>query len=158
MIEQAQGILFVCLGNICRSPTVEAVARAEFARTGLAVPVASCGTGHWHVGQGADSRAIEAGAAAGYDLSRHRARQLTQEDFARYRLILGMDHANVDDLRRACPPALRARVGLFLDVAAATPPQEVPDPWHGGAADFAHVVTLAQRGVRGLIRLLQAET
>lgn len=151
----SRGVLFVCLGNICRSPTVEAVARAEFARAGLDVPVASCGTGDWHVGQGADPRAVQAGRMADYDLSSHRARQLDADDFARYDLVLGMDRANMADLRRACPEALRARVGLFLDVTHAAPPSDVPDPYTGTDADFAHVVTLARRGVQGLIALLQ---
>lgn len=156
MTEQpSQGVLFVCLGNICRSPTVEAVARAEFARAGLDVSVASCGTGNWHVGQGADPRAVEAGQVAGYDLSSHRARQLTEADFGRHRLVLGMDHANLADLRELCPHMFRSRVGLFLEVAGATPPAELPDPYNGDEEDFAHVMALARRGVHGLIRLLQ---
>lgn len=154
MSDPSRGVLFVCLGNICRSPTVEAVARAEFARVGLAVPVASCGTGAWHVGQGADPRAVQAGAAAGYDLSQHRARQLEAGDFARYRWVLGMDGANVDDLLKACPVTLHSHVGLLLEVAQVAPPREVPDPYYGGADDFAHVVSLARRGVQGLIHLL----
>ncbi|HET7269182.1 MAG TPA: low molecular weight protein-tyrosine-phosphatase [Oleiagrimonas sp.] len=159
MLEQdPQGVLFVCLGNICRSPTVEAVARAEFARAGLDVPVASCGTGDWHVGQGADRRALRAGQAAGYDLSSHRARQLEVADFSRYGLILGMDSSNMADLYRACPEVLRARVGLFLDVTAAAPPSDLPDPYNGTDEDFAYVVTLARRGVQGLIELLETRT
>lgn len=150
------GILFVCLGNICRSPTVEAVARAEFARAGIDVPVASCGTGDWHVGHGADPRAVAAGAAAGYDLAPHRARQLALGDFARHRLVLGMDRSNLEDMLRLCPVELRDRVGLFLDIAGVTPSGEVPDPYHGGEADFAHVIELARQGTRGLLRRLAA--
>ncbi|HEX7338464.1 MAG TPA: low molecular weight protein-tyrosine-phosphatase [Rhodanobacteraceae bacterium] len=154
MTDQPQGVLFVCLGNICRSPTVEAVARAEFARAGLDVPVASCGTGDWHVGQGADPRAVKACADAGYDLSAHRARQLTADDFARCRWVLGMDAANLAGLLKACPAMHRSRVGLFLEVSRAAPPRELPDPYYGTADDFAQVVMLAQRGVQGLIRRL----
>ncbi len=153
--ETGNGILFVCLGNICRSPTVEAVARAEFAHAGLDVPVASCGTGDWHVGEGADPRALQAAAVAGYDLSSHRARQLTVEDFGRYELVLGMDRSNMADLQGLCPPGLRGRLGLFLEVAAAAPPAELPDPWRGGVAGFGRVLTLAQRGVAGLMRHLR---
>ncbi len=149
------GILFVCLGNICRSPTTEAVARAEFARAGLDVPVASCGTGDWHVGQGADPRAARAGAAAGYDLSAHRARQLRLADFADHRLVLAMDRANLADLMAMCPPPLRERVGLFMEVGAAAPPAEVPDPYHGDAEGFADVIVMARRGVQGLIERLR---
>lgn len=159
MIEQhPQGVLFVCLGNICRSPTVEAVARAEFARAGLDVPVASCGTGDWHVGQGADARAVHAGRLAGYDLSSHRARQLEAEDFSRYYMVLGMDSSNMADLRRLCPQALHSRLGLFLEMAGAAPPLDLPDPYHGTDEDFAQVVALARRGVQGLIRVLENGT
>jgi len=159
MVEpHPRGVLFVCLGNICRSPTVEAVARAEFARAGLDVPVASCGTGDWHVGQGADARAVHAARFAGYDLSPHRARQLEAEDFSRYRMVLGMDGSNMADLRRACPEALHSRLGLFLDMTGAAPPSDLPDPYNGTDEDFEHVVVLARRGVRGLIRMLQNGT
>jgi protein-tyrosine phosphatase len=149
------GILFVCLGDICRSPTVESVVRDELARAGLDVPVASCGTGDWHVGQGADPRAVSAGAEAGYDLSAHCARQLQPQDFARHRLVLGMDRSNLADLESLCPPELRSRVGLFLEVAAVAPPAEVPDPYAGGTQAFAHVIDLARRGARGLVDLLR---
>lgn len=152
--KEARGILFVCLGNICRSPTVEAVARAEFARAGLDVPVASCGTGDWHVGQGADPRAVAAGAAAGYDLTPHRARQLTVDDFSRYKWVLGMDESNLENMRRLCPESLHGRLGLFMEAADTLPPREVPDPYNGDAADFAHVVELAKRGAFGLVESL----
>lgn len=149
------GVLFVCLGNICRSPTVEAVARAEFAHAGLDVPVASCGTGDWHIGQGADLRSVAAARMFGYDLRPHRARQLRADDFARHRLVLAMDRANLADLHVLCPPELRSRVGLFMQVAAAAPPEEVPDPYQGGAEGFREVLALAQRGVEGLLELLR---
>ncbi|HET6588394.1 MAG TPA: low molecular weight protein-tyrosine-phosphatase [Oleiagrimonas sp.] len=156
MIEKENnGILFVCLGNICRSPTVEAVVRAEFARAGLDVAVASCGTGDWHVGQGADPRAARAGAEAGYDLSLHCARQLRPDDFARHRMVLAMDRSNLADLQAMCPPGLRSRVGLFLEVAGVAPPSEVPDPYQGDAEDFARVITLARHGAQGLVELLR---
>lgn len=149
------GVLFVCLGNICRSPTVEAVARAEFARAGLDIPVASCGTGDWHVGQGADKRAVAAAKALGYDLKAHRGRQLHVADFAKHRWVLAMDRANLEDLRALCPPELQSRVGLFMEVAVAAPPAEVPDPYQGGIEGFREVLALAQRGVDGLIQRLQ---
>jgi protein-tyrosine phosphatase len=153
--HQPNGIIFVCLGNICRSPTVESVVRAELARAGLDVPVASCGTGNWHVGQGADPRAVSAGVEAGYDLSAHCARQLQPQDFARHRLVLAMDRSNLADLEDLCPPDLRSRVGLFLEVAGVAPPAEVPDPYEGGTQGFIHVIALARRGARGLVDLLR---
>lgn len=154
--NNAAGILFVCLGNICRSPTAEAVVRAEFERAGVVIPVASCGTGNWHLGDGADPRAVAAGANAGYDLRPHRARQLVPADFSRYRMVLGMDHRNLADMRALCPVDLQDRIGLFMDEAAAAPPHEVPDPYHGGTADFVHVIELVRRGAQGLIDKFQS--
>src|SRR5690348_16842396 len=97
------GVLFVCLGNICRSPTAEYVARAEFAKLGLRVPVASRGLGNWHVGQGADPRAVAAARAQGFDLSPHRARQFHEDDFGRFATVLAVDRATLDELRRRVP-------------------------------------------------------
>lgn len=132
-------VCFVCLGNICRSPTVEAVARAEFARAGLRIEVASAGTADYHVGHGADPRSIRIAAAHGYDLSAHRARQLRRADFAAFDYVLGMDRANWRELRRIAPPG--AEPALFLGDA------EVPDPYYGGDADFEKVIALARAGV-----------
>ncbi|GAP64726.1 protein tyrosine phosphatase [Mizugakiibacter sediminis] len=145
------GILFVCLGNICRSPLAEAVARAEFARLGLAVPVASAGTGDWHVGGGADPRALAVAAEAGYDLGAHRARQVRAEDFARYERVLAMDRANLRALQRLGtdapnPPA------LFLEYAGFPAPHEVPDPYTGSLDDFRAVLALVRGGVLALAR------
>ncbi|MCE5232953.1 MAG: low molecular weight protein-tyrosine-phosphatase [Mizugakiibacter sp.] len=146
------GILFVCLGNICRSPLAEAVARAEFARLGLALPVASAGTGDWHVGGGADPRAIEVAAAVGYDLAAHRARQVERADFGRYARVLAMDRANLRALRQlggadaSMPPA------LFLECAGLAAPQEVPDPYSGSLDDFRAVLALVRSGVLALAR------
>ncbi len=148
------GVLFVCLGNICRSPMVEAVARQRFAHAGLAIDVASCGTGAWHVGEPADPRAEEAGRAAGYDLSAHCARQLQPDDFARYALLLCMDADNLAEVRRRQSPGAAA-VELFLQYAGVTPGGEVPDPYRGGEAGFRHVLDLAERGVDGLIQRLR---
>ncbi len=141
-------ILFVCLGNICRSPTLEAVARGEFARAGLEVEVDSAGTAGYHVGQPPDPRAIAAGAAQGYDLSTLRARQIEIADFMRFDHILAADRANLRDLQ-----ALRAGRGsvpaLFLGDA------EVPDPYYGQRRDFDRVVELAREGVARLVARLR---
>ena len=141
-------ILFVCLGNICRSPTVEAVARAEFARAGIAAEVASAGTADYHVGLPADRRSIACAEAHGYALAAHRARQLSPDDFRRFDLLLAMDRANLRDMQR-----LRTAGGampmLFLGDA------EVPDPYYGSEADFRHVVELARSGVSAMIGRLR---
>ncbi|GAB3041626.1 MULTISPECIES: low molecular weight protein-tyrosine-phosphatase [Oleiagrimonas] len=154
-MSEGQGVLFVCLGNICRSPLAEAVARLEFERAGLNLPVDSCGTGGWHAGEGADPRSVRAGAEAGYDLSPHRARRLEDADFTRWRWLLAMDAANLDEMRTRCPSSLHGRLGLFLDVAGVRAEGEVPDPYYGGREDFRAVLNLARDGVQGLIERLR---
>ena len=149
-------VLFVCLGNICRSPLAEVVARKRLAEAGLDVAVASCGTGGWHAGEGADPRMIAAARADGHDLSGHRARQLRERDFADHDLLLAMDSDNLRELRKlAATPEQAERAALFLEWAGAAPPLEFPDPWHGDTAGFAASVDLAERGVAGLIARLR---
>lgn len=148
-------ILFVCLGNICRSPLVEAVARRRCAEAGLEVALASCGTGNWHVGKGADPRMRRAAEAAGYDLAPHRARQVRSDDFTTHDCVLAMDSDNLEALQ-----SLRGQHGtepaLFLPWAGVTSPQEFPDPYFGDMEGFQQAVTLAERGVDGLIARLRS--
>jgi protein-tyrosine phosphatase len=155
-MSEGEGVLFVCLGNICRSPLAEAVARREFERAGLALPVDSCGTGSWHVGEGADPRSVRAGADAGYDLKPHRARQLEVADFTRWRWLLAMDAANLRDMRAQCPAHQHERLGLFLEFAGVQAGGEVPDPYFGGTEGFRDVVELVQNGVQGLIERIRS--
>jgi protein-tyrosine phosphatase len=147
----APALLIVCLGNICRSPVVAEVLRTRFAQAGCPLRVDSCGTGDWHAGKPADARMIEAARMAGYDLSAHRARQLEVGDFARFDGVLAMDRSNLTDLGARCPAHLRERVGLFLSAAGLDDLAEVPDPYHGDAGDFRHVIALAERGAQGLL-------
>lgn len=149
-------VLFVCLGNICRSPVVEVVARDALARAGIELAVASCGTGDWHVGNGADPRMVAAAQAAGFDLGNHRARQLRVEDFDDHHWVLAMDRANLGELRRRCPPGRAGRIGLFLEHAGMDAPLEVPDPYFGDASGFDEVVALVRRGVDGWVNRLRA--
>lgn len=149
-------VLFVCLGNICRSPVAEYVVRSEFASAGLDILVASAGTGSWHIGKPADARTLASAAAHGYDLTAHRARQVQREDFARHDLVLAMDRENLQTLLARCPREHAGRVALFLPFAGVAAPAEVPDPYYGGAADFDHVIALARAGARGLARKLAA--
>jgi len=156
MIEKDNpSVLFVCLGNICRSPLVEAVARRRCAEAGLRVALASCGTGNWHVGKGADPRMLRAAAAAGYDLAPHRARQVRSDDFARHDWVLAMDRDNLDSLQ-----SLRGDRGskptLFLPWAGVASPVEFPDPYFGDEDGFQQSVALAERAVDGLIARLRA--
>ncbi|MFC5741238.1 low molecular weight protein-tyrosine-phosphatase [Dyella tabacisoli] len=151
-----QRILFVCLGNICRSPLVEVVARKHLAEAGLDVAVASCGTGAWHVSKGADPRMCVAAAAKGYDLAHHRARQVRKDDLSTYDLVLVMDHDNLREVRRLPGVRATATLALFLDWTGAAPPLEFPDPYDGPGEGFAQAVVLAERGVSGLIKRLRA--
>lgn len=138
-------ILFVCLGNICRSPTAEGVLRQKLQRAGLAdnVQVASAGTGDWHVGKPPDARSRHAALARGYDLSAQRAQQVSAEDFHRYDLILAMDHANLRDLKALRPAGARAELDLFLRRYAGTL-DEVPDPYYDGEQGFEQVLDLIE--------------
>ncbi len=144
-------VLFVCLGNICRSPLAAVVARQRFRLAGLAIDVDSCGTGRWHAGEPADPRAIQVAAAAGYDLRSHRARQLCADDYASFDWLLAMDTDNLATLRQRAPAGGTAEMSLFLDAAGLGKAGSVPDPYHGGLGDFEAVLRLVERGVDGLI-------
>lgn len=151
-------VLFVCLGNICRSPTAEGVFRRALEQAGLAddVEIDSCGVGSWHVGKAPDTRAQQAALSRGIDLSRLRARQLTVQDFAEFDYVLGMDQDNLRAMRELKPDNSRAHVGLFLDFAG-TPGAEVPDPYYGGDEGFENVLTMIEAASAGLIQHLKRE-
>ena len=146
-----KSILFVCLGNICRSPVVATIARHEFARSALDVVVDSAGTAGYHIGGSADSRSIASAASAGYDASAHRARQIETSDFEKFDAVLAMDHSNLHALKSRCPPNLAHKVDLFLRFAGVDGEEEVPDPYYGSERDFRRVVELAQLGVKKLV-------
>jgi protein-tyrosine phosphatase len=133
-------VLMVCMGNICRSPTAEAVLRQRLLAAGLAeqVEVDSAGTGGWHVGEAPDARAQRHALQRGYDLSRLRGRRVDSADFERFDLVLAMDEDNLAELQRARPAEARAELRLFADI-------EVPDPYHGGAQGFENVLDLIER-------------
>ncbi len=147
MNEPDKSVLFVCLGNICRSPLAEIIARDKFAQAGLDFQVASAGTGDWHIGQGADARACAVASRHGYDLSAHRAQQVSVADFDRHDWLLGMDRSNVQHLLQMQPRGSRARVGLMLDVAGMEQPVEVPDPYFGGDDGFLEVLKLLEGAI-----------
>lgn len=147
-----RSVLFVCLGNICRSPTAEGVFRHMAAAAGLDITADSAGTGGWHAGEPPHPPTVATAARRGYDLSGLRARQVALADFARFDLILAMDKRNLADLR-----ALRAgaggQLGLFLDHAPGCGLTEVPDPWYTG--EFDRTLDLVEAGCRGLVAALQ---
>jgi protein-tyrosine phosphatase len=149
-------VLFVCLGNICRSPTAEGVLRGIATREfpALALSVASAGTANYHVGEPPDRRTVAAARRHGYDLSSQRARQVGADDFERFDYVLAMDRANLAELERLRPPGATATVGLFLDFAPDSGFEEVPDPYYGGLEDFERVIELCEAGARGVLRQL----
>ncbi len=147
-------VLFVCTGNICRSPTAEGVLRHKLAAAGLdgRVSVDSAGMIDYHAGNPPDRRAIQHAARRGYDLKDLRARQLRRADFETFDLLLGMDRGHFRQLARLCPPQFAERVKLFLEYAAiAGLPAEVPDPYYGGPNGFEQVLDLVERAADGLI-------
>ena len=145
-------ILFVCMGNICRSPTVEAVARKEFARVGLDIEVDSAGTEDYHIGKRADPRSIGVAEANGYDLGSHRARQVCAADFTRFDHLLVMDNVNLRALLARAPENERDRAALFLPFVGISDPVELPDPYYGGAIDFQRALDLSRDGIMALVR------
>ena len=150
-------ILFVCLGNICRSPTAEAVVRALAAREApeLSLELDSAGTADYHVGQPPDPRTRAAAARRGYDLSALRARVVEPADFERFDLILAMDTENLAALQRRAPPHAQQRLRLFLEFAPEPDPRDVPDPYYGGPNGFEEVLDLIEEATRGLLAHLR---
>jgi protein-tyrosine phosphatase len=129
-------VLFVCLGNICRSPLAEGALRAEAQRLNLDLVVDSAGTGNWHAGEPPDARAIAVAARHGVDISGLRARQVRRADFRRFTHLIALDHDNLADLRRLAPPDATAGLSLLLDHVPGREGQAVADPWFGDAAGF----------------------
>ncbi|SDK13435.1 low molecular weight protein-tyrosine-phosphatase [Pseudomonas indica] len=145
-------VLFVCLGNICRSPTAEGVFRHRVREAGLEerIHIDSAGTGDWHVGKAPDSRTCRAARLRGYDLSGLRARQFQREDFERFDLVLAMDRSNLRNIQAVRPATARAELDLFLrryDMAL----DEVPDPYYGGEDGFEQVLDLIERASDALL-------
>lgn len=146
-------VLFVCMGNICRSPTAEAVFKHLVAVEGLAgrIESDSAGTHDYHIGVPPDLRSQAAAAQRGYDLSPLRARQVRVEDFTDFDYVLAMDEANLAALRKLCPTQYRERVKLFLEFAPEAGRREVPDPYYGGKQGFDEVLDLVEDAAQGLL-------
>lgn len=152
-------VLFVCMGNICRSPTADGVFRTKVANARLAdrVAVDSAGTHAAHVSQPPDRRSQEAAQARGYDLSQLRARRSVAEDFHRFDFILAMDEDNLERLEAIRPPGSKARLQLMLDYHPEHQGGEVPDPYYGGRAGFTHVLDLIETSAERLLDAVRAE-
>lgn len=149
-------VLFVCLGNICRSPTAEGVFRHKVREAGLEgrIEVDSAGTGDWHIGKPPDSRTRRAAQLRGYDLSQLRGRQVGAADFARFDLILAMDHRNLQHLKGLRPATAPAELDLFLRRYALAL-DEVPDPYYGGEDGFEQVLDLIEQASESLLAELK---
>ena len=153
------GVLMVCMGNICRSPTAEGVLRHKLQQAGLArqVRVDSAGTHASHSGEGPDPRAVAAAARRGYDLSPLRARPMHPDDFQRYQWVLAMDQDNLAWLQRKAPEGHTANVGLLLAYALRhSSVEHVPDPYFGSPAGFDRVLDLVEDACEGLVAQIQA--
>jgi protein-tyrosine phosphatase len=151
--ENHVGVLFVCMGNICRSPTAEGVFRKLHAETAPHIPlhIESAGTHAYHIGDPPDPRARAAAQARGVDIGGHRGRQVRPEDFLEFDYVLAMDGDNLRRLKSLRPRSARAELRLFLEYAAGLDIRDVPDPYYGGADGFEQVLDLAEAGSRGLL-------
>ena len=154
MFAKKTRVLFVCMGNICRSPTAEGVFRRMVEESPLAkkVEIDSAGTIGSHAGAKPDPRAIELAASRGYQLEKLRARQVVDADFERYDHIIAMDAQNLQHLREISPPDAAEKIELLMDYAPLADAREVPDPYYGSAADFEHALELIEQGCEGLLK------
>ncbi|MBL4868254.1 MAG: low molecular weight phosphotyrosine protein phosphatase [Pseudomonadales bacterium] len=151
-------VLFVCLGNICRSSTAECIFRStvEAANLGHKVVVDSAGTAGYHVGETSDSRSIRAAAKRGYDMKSIRARQISISDFGHFDSLLAMDDSNLETLRQRCPDEYQDRLGMFLKYGKIYEEREVPDPYYGDSTGFDRVLDLVEDASAGLLAHIQA--
>ena len=150
-------VLFVCLGNICRSPLAEAAFRQEAERRGLEVEIDSAGTGSWHVGHPPDRRAQAVALRHGVDIAGYRGRQVTPEDFRRFTHVVALDRDNLADLKRIQPSDGTARLLLLLDAVEGRQGKSVADPYYGDEADFDVTWADAVAGAKGLADLIEAQ-
>lgn len=147
-------VLFVCMGNICRSPTAEAVFRHYVEQAGLQdrVHIDSAGTHDYHIGDAPDLRTQRAAKQRGYDMSQLRGRQVDAEDFGRFDYVLAMDEANLSILQRLRPRDATSHLGLFLEFAERHREREVPDPYYGGTDGFERVLDMVEDAAGGLLK------
>lgn len=155
------GVLFVCMGNICRSPTADAVFHHHIRSAGLEhlFHIDSAGTHAYHIGEPPDRRSQQAALRRGYNMQDLRARRVIPEDFSRFQYILAMDHHNLGDLQQNCPPQYASRLELFLQYSDQWKThQEVPDPYYGGSHGFERVLDLVENASQGLLRHILDDT
>jgi protein-tyrosine phosphatase len=158
-VTAAVGILIVCTGNICRSPTAEGVMRAaaQKRRLGDRVRIASAGTHDYHVGECPDARSMKHAKRRGYDLSALRASQVSARDFHEFDYILAMDRGHLRQLRALAPANAKARLGLFLEASARWNGEDVPDPYYGGAEGFERVLDMVEEASARWLDRIESE-
>ena len=160
MVEQfnfreINSVLFICMGNLCRSPSAEAVFRHKVAEKGIDIVIDSAGTSGSHVRDKPDHRAVKAGEARGYSFDKLRARKVTAQDFSKFDIVIAMDNDNIRELKKVAPEELQDKIVLFLDFAKGFDDKEVPDPYYGGARGFQLVLDMVEDASNGLIEKLQ---
>lgn len=153
-LSNIKSVLFVCMGNICRSPSAEAVFRHKAKEQGVNINIDSAGTLGSHVREKPDHRAIKVGMSRGYSFDKIKARKVTKKDFEIFDLILAMDNHNVNELNKIAPPHLQYKIRLLLDFAENHDEHEVPDPYYGGAKGFQFVLDLVEDASVGLLNQL----
>ncbi|WP_076409550.1 low molecular weight protein-tyrosine-phosphatase [Shewanella sp. UCD-KL12] len=154
-MKPINSVLFVCMGNICRSPTGEAVFRQKAGDAGLSIEVDSAGTIAHHQGEQADPRSRAAGEQRGYSFKGQTARQVTDADFVHFDLILAADSANLSDLQAACPEEFQHKLKLMLSFIGADENKEVPDPYYGAGNGFELVLDLIEESCDNLINKIK---
>ena len=155
VLRGVSSILFVCMGNICRSPSAEAVFRHKAKQAGLTIKIDSAGTVGSHAREKPDHRAQKAGMARGYSFDKIRARKVTAQDFEDFDMVLAMDNLNVRHLEKVAPEHLHYKIELFLDYSDNFEETEVPDPYYGGGKGFQFVIDLVEDASDGLLKALQ---
>jgi len=152
-------VIFICMGNICRSPTAEAVFRhyVELEELADSIHIDSAGTHDYHIGAAPDGRTQQVAANRGYDMSQLRGRQVEAGDFSRFDYVLAMDEANLLILKRLRPRDAESHLGLFLEFAEKHDEREVPDPYYGGVQGFEHVLDLVEDAANGLLNHIRQQ-
>ena len=155
-MKQSPSVLFVCLGNICRSPTAEGVFRQKAIKNGFDVHVDSAGTAGYHKAAPPDKRSQQVAKARGYDLSTLKCRRVTEDDYEYFDYIIAMDKANQSDLERKCPEEYQHKISLFMSHSQSEF-DEVPDPYYGGGKGFELVLDLIEEASDGLLLKLSQQ-
>lgn len=156
-MEQSISVLFVCLGNICRSPTAEAVFKQKAAEAGLSLNIDSAGTHGYHIGSPPDKRSQAAGVERGYSFKGLKCRRVDESDFEKFDYVLAMDNSNLSNLHGMSPAQYHDKIKLFLDYADEED-KEVPDPYYGGKRGFELVLDLIEAASDGLIAHIKANS